>query len=56
MTKLAQISLLTLAMAGVAAAADLVTAAVPEIDARTAVSAVALIAGGLLVMRARRKY
>ena len=29
--------------------------AVPEIDANSAVAAVALVAGGLLVMRGRRK-
>ncbi len=54
MTKLTPIAILTLAMAGIAAAFDVPIPA-PEIDARTAVSTVALIAGGLLVMRARRK-
>ncbi|HXK02649.1 MAG TPA: LPXTG cell wall anchor domain-containing protein [Verrucomicrobiae bacterium] len=32
-----------------------VSSTVPEIDASTAVGAVALIAGGLVVLRARRK-
>ena len=54
MTKLSQIALLIVALAGIATAED-VAIPTPEIDARTAVSAVALIAGGLLVMRARRK-
>jgi hypothetical protein len=48
-----QIALLTVALAGVAAASDHPT--VPEIGAGSAAGAVGLVAGVLLVMRARRK-
>ncbi len=41
-----------LAMAGFASAANV---AAPEIDGSSAVSAVTLIAGGLLIVRSRRK-
>jgi hypothetical protein len=56
MKKITQIVLLTVALAGFAAANDRPLApTVPEIDASTAVTAVGLLAGGLLVVRAWRK-
>ena len=54
MKKVLQFLLLTVALAGIAAAGDNVPRA-PEIDAGAAAGAVALIAGGLLVLRSRRK-
>lgn len=54
MMKFLQVVFLSVAVAGVAVADDLVQA-VPEIDAGAAVGAVGLLAGGLLVMRGRRK-
>ena len=54
MKNLILIVVLIVALAGAAAANDLV-AAVPEIGAGSAVSAVGLVAGVLLVMRSRRK-
>jgi len=54
MKKLLQFVLLTAALAGIAAAGDGVPRA-PEIGAGAAAGAVALLAGGLLVLRARRK-
>lgn len=48
-----QIALLTIALAGVAAANDI--AAVPEIDSSSVAAAVGLLAGAVLVMRSRRK-
>jgi len=54
MRNVLQIVLLILAVSGIAAANDFPTA-VPEIDATGLVTAVGLLAGGLLVMRARRK-
>jgi hypothetical protein len=54
MRNVLQIVLLILAVAGIAAANDFPTT-VPEIDATGVVTAVGLLAGGLLVMRARRK-
>ena len=48
-----QIVLLTVALAGVAAANDAPVA--PEISAGSAVSAIGLVAGGMLILRARRK-
>jgi uncharacterized protein (TIGR03382 family) len=52
MTKLIGTTLLFLAMAGFTFAA---IPATPEIDPATGVSALALLSGGLLVLRARRK-
>jgi len=48
-----QLVILTVAVAGVAAAGD--KPPVPEIAAGAAASAIAILAGGLLVIRARRK-
>jgi hypothetical protein len=53
MRKVLTIALLTLALAGLAAAND--TPRVPEIDAGGAAAALGLLAGGLMVLRARRK-
>ena len=52
MSKLMGFSLLLLGAAGSAFALDVVA---PEIDGASAVSAVILLSGGLLVLRARRK-
>ena len=49
-----QIALLTLVVAGIAAASDPPPAA-PEIGAGSAASAIGILAGGLFVMRARRR-
>ena len=49
-----QIALLTLVVAGIAAANDAVVAA-PEISGGSAIGAVGLLGGALLVMRARRE-
>jgi hypothetical protein len=49
-----KIALLTLVVAGIAGASD-PTPVAPEIGAGSAVSAIGLLAGGLFVMRARRK-
>jgi hypothetical protein len=49
-----QIALLTMALAGIAAANDIVVAT-PEISGGSAVSALGLLGGVLLVMRSRRK-
>jgi hypothetical protein len=53
MKNLVQLVLLTVALAGVAAASD--TFQVPEINAGTATSALGVLAGALLVIRARGK-
>jgi hypothetical protein len=52
MAKLTGLALLLMGMAGFAFAGQLV---VPEIDVTTGVGALALLSGGLLVIRARRK-
>ena len=52
MTKLIGMTMLLLGMASFAFAAHLT---VPEIDAATGVGALALLSGGLMVLRARRK-
>jgi len=49
-----QIALLTMALAGIAAATD-APVPTPEISGGSAVSAVGLLGGVLLVMRSRRK-
>jgi len=49
-----QVALLTMVLAGIAAANDIVVAT-PEIGGGSAVSAVGLLGGVLLVMRSRRK-
>lgn len=54
MKNFVMIVLLTLTVAGIAAANDRVVT-VPEISASGIVSVVGLVAGGLLVMRSRRK-
>jgi len=54
MNKILQLVLLTAAMVGVAAAGTPSTSA-PEIDAGSAVAAIGLLAGVVLVVRARRK-
>jgi hypothetical protein len=46
---------LSLLLAGAASFAFAGTAVAPEIDGASAVSAVVLLSGGLLVLRARRK-
>ncbi|MEO8052642.1 MAG: hypothetical protein ABI833_19720 [Acidobacteriota bacterium] len=46
---------LTLLLAGTAGSAFAGAIQVPEIDGASAVSAVVLLSGGLLVLRARRK-
>ncbi len=53
MKKAIQVVLLTVALAGLAAANDYPT--VPEIGAGSAASALGLLAGALIVIRARRK-
>ena len=64
--KVIKVLVLTLALTGLAVASEdedgqcysecgPITNAVPEIDGATAGSALALIAGGLVVLRARRK-
>lgn len=45
---------LTLLLAGAASSAFAAQVAAPEIDGASAVSAVVLLSGGLLVLRARR--
>jgi hypothetical protein len=52
MYKLLGLSLLLMGVASSAFALDVVA---PEIDSASAVSAVVLLSGGLLVLRARRK-
>jgi opacity protein-like surface antigen len=49
-----QIALLIVALAGAAAANDVV-AAVPEVNAGSAMSVIGLLGGVFLIMRARRK-
>jgi hypothetical protein len=51
MTKLIGLTMLLLGAAGYALAAP----AVPEIDGASSSATIALVAGGLLVLRARRK-
>ena len=46
---------LALLMVGASSALMAVGLAVPEIDASTGASALAILAGGILVLRARRK-
>ena len=46
---------LSLLLAGAASSAFALDAIAPEIDGASAVSAVVLLSGGLLVLRARRK-
>ena len=53
MKKILQLALLIATLAGIAAAGDASLKA-PEIGPGAAASAVALLAGGLLVLRARR--
>jgi LPXTG-motif cell wall-anchored protein len=53
MTKLAAFALLLIGTAGMAVAGE--PASVPEIDPAMAIGALALLSGGLLVIRARRK-
>ena len=54
--KALKVVLFTLALSSIAMATEgQITNAVPEIDGATAASAVALIAGGLMVMRSHRK-
>lgn len=48
-----QVALLTLALSGMAFASD--NPVVPEIDPSSAAVAVGVLAGGLLLIRARRK-
>jgi len=56
MMRLLQVVLLSVAVAGIAFAGD-VAPPVPEVglDAPTVVGAIGLLAGGLLIWRARRK-
>lgn len=53
MKNVLQLVLLAVTVAGIALAGD--RPAVPEIGAGTAVTALALLGGGLLIVRARRK-
>jgi hypothetical protein len=46
---------LSLLLAGVASSAFALDVVAPEIDGASAVSAIVLLSGGLLVLRARRK-
>ena len=52
MRKLTGLALMLLGVAGIASAG---VPTVPEIDGPTATSALALLAGGLLILRARKK-
>jgi LPXTG-motif cell wall-anchored protein len=53
MTRLIGLSMLLMGAAGYAFAGAVIT--VPEIDASSAVGALALLSGGLLVLRSRRR-
>lgn len=55
MNKTIQMALLALAFAGCALAETTPVAAAPEIDGATTASAIALVTGGLLLLRSRRK-
>ena len=53
--KLLQVVLLSVVVAGIARAADALPVPEAGLDARTVVGAVGLLAGGLLIWRARKK-
>jgi hypothetical protein len=55
MMRLLQVVLLSVAVAGMAFAADVVPVPEAGLDAPTVVGSIGLLAGGLLIWRARRK-